>query len=337
MSVAVLIAESDIAFDCADGETILDAAERAGFAIPYSCRKGICSSCEGELVAGTVTVRGRGPVAAPDDAVLLCQARPQGDVTIAPKRIVKAEPVQRRTIIAKVHKLARPAADVAVVNLRFPAGQRAKFRPGQYLRILLPDGDSRNYSMANAPHESDGAELHIRHVPGGRFSEQVLAGLTRGDTLTVELPFGEFSLSTDVEGPAILLATGTGFAPIHSMVAAQIRAGGTRPLYIYWGARTEADLYSQAPVKWAAAQPWLHYVPVLSEPSETWAGRTGLVHRAVMEDHSDLSGVEVYACGNPLMIDASARDFMAAGLPEHAFFSDAFLPSGDIPAGSAAS
>ncbi len=195
MSMRVQIDQSDIAFDCVEGETILDAAERAGFAIPYSCRKGICSSCEGDLIAGAVSVRGRGPATAPASGVLFCQSRPSGDVTVAPKRIVESEPQQRRTIVAKVHKLSRPAHDVFVVKLRFPAGQRAKFRPGQYLRIVLPDGDSRNYSMANPPQESDGAELHIRHVPRGRFSEAVLAGLDRGDTLTVELPYGEFSLS----------------------------------------------------------------------------------------------------------------------------------------------
>jgi CDP-4-dehydro-6-deoxyglucose reductase/3-phenylpropionate/trans-cinnamate dioxygenase ferredoxin reductase subunit len=205
MTFDVTVSGSDIVFPCEPDETVLDAAERAGFSIPYSCRKGVCSTCEGGLIAGELQVRGQGLARGPATGVLLCQARPCSPVKIAPKRIVQRAAPVRKVITTKVHRLTRPNADVVVLHLRFPSGVRAKFQAGQYLKVLMEDGDSRNYSMANAPHESDGVQLHIRHVPGGRFSEGVLAGLEKGDTLNVELPYGEFSLDEEVDHPVILL------------------------------------------------------------------------------------------------------------------------------------
>ena len=129
---------------------------------------------------------------------------------------------------ASVYRVSRPVDDVVILQLRFPAGIRARFKAGQYLRITMPDGDTRNFSMANPPHESDGAQLHIRHVPGGRFSEGVLVGLRQGDKLEVELPYGDFYLRTDSEKPIICVATGTGFAPLKSMIEDLIKRGNKR-------------------------------------------------------------------------------------------------------------
>ncbi|MDF1598651.1 FAD-binding oxidoreductase, partial [Mesorhizobium sp. YIM 152430] len=224
-------------------ETVLDAADRAGYAIPYSCRKGVCSSCRGGIAAGEAMVRGQGHQTGPADEVLLCQARPLSDLEITPARIQKVEPVQRKILDAKVRKVVRPAPDVAVIHLRLPIGQRAPFRAGQYLRVLMEDDDSRNYSMANPPQKNDGLELHIRHVPGGKFSEQVLGTLDKGTVLRVELPYGEFCLSDEDGMDAVLLATGTGFAPMKSLIENQIALGAERPLKLYWGVNTEADLY----------------------------------------------------------------------------------------------
>lgn len=330
MTFTISVAGSDIAVDCEDGETVIDAVERAGYTIPYSCRKGVCSSCEGRIVHGEASVRGQGVRSGPADGVLLCQARPHGDIEIDPAWIRKAELVSRKTFDAKVARIARPAPDVAVIRLRLPIGLRAPFAAGQYLRIVLPDGDSRNYSMANPPQKNDAIELHIRHVPGGKFSESVLAGLEKGGSLKVEMPFGQFGLS-DSGAPAVLLASGTGFAPIKSIVENAIQSGATRPMRLYWGVNTEADLYmADLAAGWAEKHEWFAFVPVVSSPSAAWNGRTGFVHRAVLEDFPDMSGVEVYACGAPVMIEAAMADFSAeAGLDGGAFFSDAFVPSGD--------
>lgn len=332
MTVRVSIASSDISFGCKADETILDAAERAGFAIPYSCRKGVCSSCEGRLISGDVMVRGQGGRRGPAEGVLFCQARPHTDVEIAPVWIRNQTPIARKVFRAKVWQISRPIPDVAVIRLRLPIGQRAVFSAGQYLRVLMPGGDSRNYSMANAPHRSDEVELHIRQVPGGMFSQRTLPNLAKGSSLEIELPYGEFRLSENDDVPAILLATGTGFAPIKSMIEHNIRCGSRRRLHLYWGANTEADLYlRELPQSWAEKHDWITFTPVVSMPSGVWAGRTGFVHRAVQEDYPDMSALEVYACGAPVMIDAARRDFGASSkLRSSAFFSDAFVSSGDI-------
>ena len=328
MSFEVRVSGRDIAFDCAADESILDAAERSGFSLPYSCRKGVCHTCEGSLVAGEVRVRSQ-QVTGKADAVLMCQARPCSHVEIAPKRIDRRVPPLRKTLTATVFRVVRSAADISILTLRFANGVRARFQAGQYLQILLPDGDRRNFSLANPPHDNDGAELHIRHLPGGRFSEGILAQLGPGDRLVVELPFGEFFLRP-AEAPAILLATGTGFAPIKSILQGALRRGERRPLRFYWGGRTKSDLYMLDRVaKCQDRTPWFSFVPILSRPSTEWQGRTGLVHRAALEDHPDMTNVEVYACGNPQMISAARKEFAeAAGLPEARFYADAFVASG---------
>ncbi|MES4889664.1 2Fe-2S iron-sulfur cluster-binding protein [Streptomyces sp. NPDC096012] len=331
MTYQVDVTGTGISFPCEPGETVLDAAERAGYAIPYSCRKGVCSTCEGALTSGRAETRGQGTAEGPAEAVLLCQARPRSDLGIAPRRIARRGAPERRTVTAKVQRVTRPAADVVALQLRLPTGLRAKFTAGQYLKVLLPDGDSRNYSMANPPHQNDSVHLHIRVVPGGRFSEGVLAALGKGDRLTVELPYGEFSVDPASDVPAILVATGTGFAPVKSIVEDQVRRRLDRPVHLYWGGRREEDLYLRdLAAGWADRLPWFGFTPVLSEPGPGWAGRTGWVHRAVLEDHPDLTRHEVYACGSPMMTDAARKDFVdLGGLAPERFHCDAFVPSGE--------
>ena len=330
MIFQIAIDDSTIAFGCEAGETVLDAAERAGYSLPYSCRRGICSTCEAGLRHGKVA-SGTKQMAAPAGGVLLCQARPESDIVIHPKRIDRHDPTARKQITASVFRVTRPADDVFTLMLRFPAGIRARFKAGQYLRVSMPDGDTRNFSMANAPRESDGVQLHIRRIPGGRFSEGVLARLAKGDKLTVEIPYGEFYLRTGSDRPIVCLATGTGFAPIKSIIEDLIARGNTRRVRLYWGGGRRQDLYLlDVTDKWAARVPWLTFTPVLSEPDADWNGATGLVHQAVLRDIPDLSGWQVYACGNPVMIRSAERDFQTlGGLPDGQFFADPFVPSGN--------
>lgn len=327
----IAVVGTDIVFDSEEGETVLEAAERAGYAIPYSCRKGVCSSCEGRIVAGEASVRGLGVVQGPAERVLLCQARATTDIVVEPEWIKKDEPVVRKMFEAKVARLTYPNPDVAVIKLRLPIGLRAPFKAGQYLRIVMPDGDSRNYSMANPPQKNDEIELHIRRVTGGKFSETMLRSLEKNAKLKIELPYGQFCLSDNDSTAAILLASGTGFAPMKSIIENQIRTGGERQLRLYWGTNSEADLYmADVANLWAQDYSWFSFVPVVSGPSENWRGRIGLVHKAVQEDFADMSDVEVYACGAPVMIDAAVTDFVAdCKLDRAAFFSDAFVASSD--------
>ena len=335
MTFRIAIEESAIAFGCEAGETVLDAAERAGYSLPYSCRKGICSTCEAELRDGEV-VLGTKQIAAPAREVLLCQAKPLTDIVVRPKRIDRHDPTARKKITASVYRISRPADDVFTLMLRFPAGIRARFKAGQYLRVMMPDGDTRNFSMANAPRESDGVHLHIRRIPGGQFSEGVLMRLAKGDKLRIEIPYGEFYLRTGSDKPIVCLATGTGFAPIKSIIEDLIARGNTRQVRLYWGGRRRQDIYLQHLTdKWAARVPWLKFTPVLSEPDAEWTGATGLVHEAVLHDIPDLRGWQVYACGNPLMIRNAERDFQAlGGLPDGQFLADPFVSSGNPEIGA---
>jgi NAD(P)H-flavin reductase/ferredoxin len=330
MTFQVAVDNSAIEFACEAGETVLDAAERAGFSLPYSCRKGACSTCEAELCRGNVAL-GSKHIAGPKSGVLLCQAKPQTDILIHPKRIERHDPSARKMITANVYRVSLPAEDVVTLMLRFPAGIRARFKAGQYLRVLMPDGDTRNFSMANPPEESDGVQLHIRRIPGGRFSEGMLARLRKGDKLKIEIPYGEFYLRTGSEKPIVCLATGTGFAPLKAMIEDLIGRGNTRRVRFYWGGRREQDLYlADLPKKWEARAAWLKFTPVLSEPNADWSGATGLVHQAVLRDIPDLSGWQVYACGNPLMIRHAQREFQSlGGLPDDQFFADPFVSSGN--------
>ena len=329
MTYTVRVAESGASFPCEPREFVLDAAERAGYSMPSSCRKGACNTCEAGLVEGEVEQRGRGRRTGRDGTALMCRAQPRADLTIRPKRFERIDIFRRKMIAAKVFRLARPAPDVTILTLRFPIGLRAPFKAGQYLQVVMEDGDRRNFSMANAAHHNDGAELHIRRVPGGKFSMRTLSNLSVGDPLQIEIPYGDFYLRAS-ERPVILLASGTGFAPIKSIVETSIHAGLRRPMHLYWGARTREDIYlAELPARWAQRLPWLSFTPVLSETPSSWTGRTGLVHDAVREDYGDLSGSDVYACGNPLMVSAAQQHFTAGhGLPDAQFFADAFVESG---------
>jgi NAD(P)H-flavin reductase/ferredoxin len=328
MTFTVHVADSEISFPCEPSEFVLDAAERAGYSMPSSCRKGACNTCEAGLLAGEVEQRGRGRRTARDGAALMCRSQPRGNLIIRPKRLERIDIFRRKTITTRIFRLARPAPDVTMLTLRFPIGLRAPFKAGQYLQVVMEDGDRRNFSMANAARDNDGAELHIRHVAGGKFSVQTLSKLSVGDPQRIEIPYGDFHLRAS-ERPVILLASGTGFAPIKSIIETAIHAGNRRAMHLYWGAREREDIYlAELPARWAQRLPWFSYTPVLSEPSSSWTGRAGLVHDAVRQDHGDLSTFDVYACGNPLMVSAAQRNFVGShGLPEAQFFADAFVDS----------
>jgi NAD(P)H-flavin reductase/ferredoxin len=328
MTFTVRVAGSETAFPCEPREFVLDAAERAGYSMPSSCRKGACNTCEAGLLDGEVEQRGRGRRTARDGTALMCRAQPRTDLTIHPKRFERIDIFRRKLVTARIFRIAKPAEDVTILNLRFPIGLRAPFKAGQYLQVVMADGDRRNFSMANAARHNDGAELHIRHVTDGKFSIRTLSKLSVGDSVQVEAPYGDFYLRASAR-TAILLASGTGFAPIKSMIETAIDADNRRPMHLYWGARKRADIYlADLPAKWQRL-PWFSFTPVLSDPDASWRGRTGLVHNAVREDHADLTNADVYACGNPLMVSASQEAFVRHhGLTVPHFFADAFVASG---------
>ena len=338
MTHQVTIRNTGHGFPARDGSTILQSALDAGLVLPYGCRDGACGSCKGKLVDGSIDY-GRyseKALTAQERAqgyALFCQAKPLSDVAIEAREVRKAGDIQVRKLPARVQKLERAADDAMIVYLKLPANERLMFLPGQYIDILLKDGTRRSFSMANAPHDDEYVQLHVRHVPGGAFTDYVFQTMKERDILRLEGPFGTFFLREESAKPIVLVASGTGFAPIKALIEAALRKGIPRPMTLYWGARRPKDLYLDAlPERWAAEHSGFKYVPVISDAlaEDRWDGRTGFVHRAVMEDLSDLSGHQVYACGVPIMVDSARRDFIQrCRLPENEFFADSFTTAAD--------
>jgi CDP-4-dehydro-6-deoxyglucose reductase, E3 len=328
---SVTLERSGRTFDVQSNESILDAATRQGILIPYGCRNGACGSCRGRIIAGDIYYPGGEPAAldarqrARGDA-LLCQAQVRNDVSLDVDELDAGQMTQVRTLPVRVMKLERLAHDVMGVGLKLPATERLQYMAGQYVEILLRDGRRRAFSLANAPHDDDLLELQIRHVPDGSFSGYVFDGLKERALLRIHGPLGSFFLR-DSERPAALVAGGTGFAPIQSLVDAAIEAGDTRPLHLYWGVRAERDLYRhERACAWAAAHENVHYVPVLSDPDgkHEWNGRTGFVHEAVLADFPDMQALDVYASGPPIMVNAIRDSFASNGLDLDHLYYDSF-------------
>ncbi|MEY4765551.1 MAG: hypothetical protein RI907_2224, partial [Pseudomonadota bacterium] len=297
MSFSVTIQPSGRAFTMQRDTTVLSAALSEGIGLPYGCKDGACGSCKCKLLSGRV-IHGAHQAKALSEAeeaagmVLTCCATPQTDLVIESRQVVGLGDFPMLKMPVRVTSLQRAAPDVMVLRLQMPATNNFNFRAGQYMAFVLKDGVRRSYSMANAPHAlkaagPEGMELHIRHMPGGVFTDQVFGSLKEKDILRIEGPQGTFFLRDDSDRPLVFLASGTGFAPLKAMIEDMAHKGMSRPTTLYWGCRTKADLYMHDwAVAQAAALPWLNYVPVLSDalPTDGWSGRTGLVHQAVLAD-----------------------------------------------------
>jgi CDP-4-dehydro-6-deoxyglucose reductase/terephthalate 1,2-dioxygenase reductase component len=332
MAFDIRIAGTDLHFPCAGDQNLLDAALKAGIEMPYSCRKGVCGNCAGGVTAGEVT--SPPSEAKPAGQHLYCQCLPQSDLEIAPEAWHRYDPAARKTFTVKVFRNTPAAADVSVLQLRLPAGQRAKFKAGQYLQVALPDGSRRSYSMANPPHESDSLQLHIRHVPGGQFT-QIVPQLKAGDTLQVELPFGNFALEEESAAPMLCVVGGTGFAPVKSLLDDLVKKGVKRPVTLVWGGRDQSGLYLMAAVeRWKKVLPGFRFLPALEDAADAQAlaGFHGRVDDAVRAHCEALAGHEVYCCGSPRMVAAVRKACVEErGLDPHRFFSDIFVPGPAAP------
>lgn len=313
------------------GETILEAALHEGLNFPYVCRDGACGACKGRILRGTVDygTYQKGVLTDAEKAegkALFCCAKPLSDLDIECHEVDELGKFPVKTMAFRVQKMERAAPDVMLLDLRPEGDERMNFIAGQYIAVQLEDGTKRSYSIANAPHESNLLQLHIRLVPGGKFTGHVFNGMKVGDVLQIEGPLGSFFLREEDDKPVIFMSGGCGFGSVKGMVEHAFKIGLKRPMVLYWGARTPADLYSDLPEKWQQEHDNFKFIPVLSEPKPEhgWQGRTGLVHEAILQDYQQLDGYQVYACGSPEMVQAGRAPFMGKGLPEDQYFSDAF-------------
>lgn len=339
MSHTVTVQPSGRRFEVDDGQTVLGAAIAQGIGLPYGCKDGACGSCkcrvlEGRVTHGTHQEKALSAAEAAQGWMLACCASTEGDLVIENKQVAAAGQFTIQRLPVRVSALSRPATDVAILRLQLPATAAFHYHAGQYVEFLLKDGARRSYSMANAPETAGGqVELHVRHMPGGLFTDHVFGAMKEKDILRIEGPYGSFFLREESDKPLVLLASGTGFAPIKAIVEHMEAKGIQRPAVLYWGCRRRADLYLDDWARAAAERlPQLRYVPVLSEPApeDAWTGRTGFVHEAVMADLPSLAGHQVYACGAPIMVERAQADFSArCGLPTEEFYADSFTSEAD--------
>lgn len=333
----VTLKNSGRQFPVAPGETVLEAAQRAGIALPYSCRAGVCGSCRAVLVSGRVGYPRNPPQALSGEnranqAILLCQAAALSDLSIEAREVTSVKDVAKRQLDVVVTEKRQLASDVVGLHLQPAPGETAlNWLPGQYLDIVLPDGKHRPFSIAGNPRADGVIELHVRHVAGGGFTSWVANGLSVGDVLRIEAPLGTFVPREDSERPIIFMAGGTGFAPVKAVVEHFIELGSRRPIDVYWGARSAADLYQyDLARRWETQAPNLRFHAVVSDPERAQGLREGLVHEAVLEDHPDLSGFDVYMSGPPPMISSGRLLFAEAGLPADKLYYDSFDYAPDV-------
>ena len=323
-----------------EGETILDAALRAGLNLPHSCKGGHCSSCRARIREGNIVYpRGRPLGLLADEEregyALLCQAHATGtDLVIEVREIRPPRPeVMVKSLPCRIERMHRLAPEVMAVFLRLPANEEFNFFAGQYLDIMLPQNRRRSFSIASCPGRDEFLELHIRKVSSGEFTQQLFNGMKEKTLLRIEGPLGQFWFRRESPRPALLIGGGTGYAPLRSMLRDLLSVGDRRPLHLYWGAQTRQDLYEDEQVRaLSAAHPNLHYTPVLSDPqpADNWNGRRGLVHAAALQDHPQLQDFDVYASGPPAMVEAVRHEYTERGLPAQQLFFDSFDYAPDV-------
>ena len=325
------LADQAIEFTIEQNESVLEAALQQNISLPYGCRNGACGACKAELVEGSVSYAGDLPSAISekehaDGYALLCQAHPQSDLLIKSRMIDTTADLKLRKFPCRVRTCEKLNDDVMRLYLELPKTERLQFLAGQYIDILMQGGKRRSFSMANPPHQNQLIELHIRHYNGGLFSEYAFNELQERALLRIEGPLGQFTLNQS-ERPSIMIAGGTGFAPIKSLIEHTIKTEDTRSIYLYWGARSESGLYlHELARQWADKYQHINYIPVLSEQDKVkdWQGKTGFVHDAVLQDFGDLSGYDVYVCGPPPMINAVVESLPKQGLAKENLYSDSF-------------
>ena len=331
MHFTVGLADSGVRFSVDDGETVLAAGLRQGLALPFGCQTGGCASCRVRCVAGEVDYAIPPTALSPAEVkagyILMCLARPRSDLTLDLHQPAELAELRPRKLPARVIDKRMLAHDVIGLSLKLPKEDRPfRWLAGQYIDFLLADGRRRSFSIANAWMRDAPMELHLRITPGGRFAKYVLEEMPDRAILRFEGPLGAFYLREDSERPVILMAGGTGFAPIKAMLESALGKADARKFHLFRGVRSRRDLYlDELPRQWADQHgSRFAYTPVLSEPDADWRGESGFVHDIVLKRYPDLAGYEIYMSGPPVMVQAGKKSFVAAGLDADHLFYDSF-------------
>jgi CDP-4-dehydro-6-deoxyglucose reductase len=329
--VRISLTKPSVSFDASPDQSLLDAALGTQLNLPHSCKGGNCGSCRARLLKGEICYPNGPPLGlsdaeAADGFVLLCQARARSDVSIEIPEITTPDQSLVKRLPARIERAVPLSHDVMGLHLKLPVAEAFSFEPGQYIDIMLSRGRRRSFSIASPPHDSRVLELHVRRVAGGEFSGSLFEQNARSTLLSIEGPLGQFVYRA-AHAPMLLVGGGTGLAPLLSILRHVLENAIEREMTVYWGVRSERDLYADAVLKALAARgraAQMRYVPVLSEPSPQWRGLRGLVHQAVLDDIDDLQEHDVYAAGPPAMIAAVRREFGARGVTASRLFFDSF-------------
>jgi naphthalene 1,2-dioxygenase ferredoxin reductase component len=334
MSFRVRITQADRTIDVPTGATILGTALDAGISYPFGCQSGNCGACKSHLVEGEVTMEGYSEFALSDEEkerglILACRAVPWEDCEVAWLEEDDLIVHPRRVLSCRVVGLDDVTHDIKRVRLEVVSGGPFDFSAGQFASVTFDGCAPRDYSMANVPGDPV-LEFHVRRTDGGATSAYVGERLELGEEVRVEGPFGASYLREAHRGPIIAVAGGSGMAPIKSIVERALHKALPQHIYLYFGVRTERDLYLQDHFARLARQhPNLHFTPVLSEgPGDGW--RTGLVHEAVAQDFDEFDGCKGYLAGPPVMVEAATRLFEQRGMRRIDIHADAFYTAAEM-------
>ncbi len=326
----ISLPKSNRSFSAAPDQSLLDAALGASLNLPHSCKSGNCGSCRARLLQGKIHYPNGPPLGlseteAADGFVLLCQARARSDLSIETYEVTTPDQALIKRLPARIERALPLSHDVMALFLRLPAAETFRFEAGQYIDVMLSGGRRRSFSIASPPHGARVLELHVRRVAGGEFSERLFDRSPQSALLNIEGPLGQFAYRPGA-APMLLVGGGTGLAPLLSILRHVIENGIERDMTLYWGVRSERDLYALAALEDLAARPTarLRYVPVLSEPSPEWRGSRGFVHEALLKDIDALDTYDVYAAGPPAMITVVRREFGRRGVAANRLFFDSF-------------
>lgn len=317
-----------------DGDTILAAAQAAGFDYPCGCQSGNCGACKSALISGEVEHAPYSEYALSDEEkaaglILACRAMPQSNCIVAWLEEGEIAQHPQRKLQCTVTGVDALTHDTRRIRLKIESGGPFTFSPGQYAALTFPGQPTRDFSMASQPGD-DELEFHVRLVPGGTVSPFIAGQLKPGDTAIVEGPRGISFLRENHTGPILALAGGSGLAPIKSIVERALRIGMKQPIHLYFGVRDERDLYLEDHFLALAGQhPNFTFTPVLSAPSGETRRRTGFLADAVKADHAALDGAKAYLCGPPVMVETCMAALIAAGLAKENCHADAFYTEAD--------
>jgi phenol hydroxylase P5 protein len=323
-----------------EGQTILDAALRAGIYLPHACCHGLCATCKVQVVDGEVDHGAASSFALMDferdeQKCLACCATPQSDLVIEAEIDEDADarnlPVSDYMgTVSRIESLT-PTIKGVWIKLDDPAG--IDFQAGQYVNLHFPDDmGSRAFSLAGPPGRGE-VELNIRIVPGGRATGYVHQTMQVGERVRLSGPYGRFFVKKSAAVPTIFMAGGSGLSSPRSMILDLLAEGSTLPITLVYGQRTREELYYHDEfLALAARHPNFHYVPALSGEPEgsAWQGFRGFVHEAAKAHFdNDFRGHKAYLCGPPLMIDACINTLMQGRLFERDIYTEKFISAAD--------